>query len=80
VKQGRSLSFFFLLCFFYVLLNAPVLFGFRFRETLTKYELKSKHTIYAIILDATGKTTRAHITARARATAHARAANWSLWA
>lgn len=28
-----------------------------FRETLTKYELKSKHTIYAIILDATGVNT-----------------------
>ncbi len=55
----------------------------RFRETLTKYELKSKHTIYAIILDATGKTTHIqHITARTHTharhsaqTARARAAN-----
>jgi hypothetical protein len=44
----------------------------RFRETLTKYELKSKHTIYAIILDATGKTTHTqHITARTRTAFHA---------
>lgn len=44
----------------------PVLYCFRFRETLTKYELKSKHTIYAIILDATGKTTRTHHRTRTR--------------
>ncbi len=36
--------------------SITLFFSFRFRRTLIKYQLESKHEIYAIILDATGNS------------------------